>query len=285
MRRNGCFGSALLIGLTIVFAGGCQQWNLSVEGGDVTFVPGRPVEIKVVATKGRGIPGNDGIVVSSFAVPDPVRVRLATGDNWTHFTIERRDDDSYFYTLSGVVNEPTEYVIDAKATVVDSVGRGRGPFRLVVDPLYVEGLGMGLQQRSGRLQAYRLLIGMREEGWTVRQTDAFLAGFAAAYADDEDELKGQRCADVLRLALLDGAYQQGFQQGQRHGEQEVTSAYIQTLIGNHIGQTSTTLAWKAGYINGFAQEYATSNPAVANAEEALRLGETMYDSLKHGIGL
>lgn len=291
MKRKGPFLTALLIACLGLFAGGCQQWAFSVDKEQMKFVPGEPVKIVVNAEMEYTISGFHGITARPFAVPDPIFLTFTTtGKEWAPSKVERQQDaNHYAYIFTGILNEAIdhEYMLNPKTTIVNSKGAGKGPYRMTVDPVFIEGREAGRMHVDGHLRTYRLVVDLRakqqKELWSSSEVDAFLAGFTAAYKDRDMGPRGEKYAEVVRASLADRAYEQGFQEGRRHVDNQVSDAYIQGLIGRNISLGSTALAWKAGYIEGFAEQIQQKNQG-RSPDSSLQLGETVYDSLKHGIG-
>jgi hypothetical protein len=284
MKRKGFLHLALLLGCLTMVVGGCQQWALSVEPGDMTYVPGRPMEVRISAKMTFDIAGPNGITARPFAVPDPITIEFAAGETWTRARIERQGPDQYVYIFTGILDKPAEYyMVNPRTGIVNSRGRGAGPYELRVHPQYELGLKAGRRHWAGELPTYRMVVQLHSEHESELDIEAFLAGFAAAYAETGEAVEGNEYADLLRDCLEGRIYSLGLREGQRHVSKQVTSAYIQNLISRNVGSGSAALAWKAGYINGFAK--VIHDQRGEDMESSLRLGETMYNSLKHGMGL
>jgi hypothetical protein len=282
MRNVRCL--VLALACVGVFVGGCQQWVLTVPEGNMEFVPARAMEIEVHAEMDYYISSESGITARPFAAPrDQVALAFGTGHRWLPSRIEKIDSEHYVYVFTGELAEATEFALDPGALIVNSKGLGAGPYRMTVDPVYVEGLRAGQRHRETGLGTYRIVVDLRYSQWSPTQIEAFLAGFEAAYAEAGQEDRGRRYTEAVWHALSGDVYEQGHQEGRRHVNSEVTDAYVQTVIGRTAGQSAVALAWKAGYIDGFAGELVRKTPS-RTQEDSLRAAETMYNSLKRGMG-
>jgi hypothetical protein len=248
------------------------------------FVPGRPVEIEVHAEMGYDIAGQSGITARPFSAPrDRVVLALGTGHRWLPSRVERVDGNHYVYVFVGALDQATEFTLDAGATIVNRKGLGNGPYRMMVDPVYLEGLRVGQQHQDGDLGTYRVVVDLRYRASSAAQNEAFLAGFQDAYAEADREDRGRRYAETIWQALRGEGYDLGREDGRRHVNSQVTDSYVQSVIGRTADRPTAALAWKAGYIDGFAGELVRKTPTRTH-EDSLRAGETMYNSLKRGMG-
>jgi hypothetical protein len=287
MKRQSSF--VLLLGCVCLAAGGCQ-WALSIQPGDMLVEPGKPVQIKILAARSLEVRGLNGIVVENFKPPQPIQIRFATGEVWTRPAIERIDQYHCTYTFRGTISDSTQYTIDPNANVVRSVGKGAGPYNVTVQPSTSqpnpsqEGLRLGREHRAGEIPTYCLVIALRSENLSAADREAFLESFLSVYQDANDIVAGRKYTDVLRDAIIGSTFEQGRQDGVLHANNQINDSYVQTLIGNAGVSGAAALAWKAGYIDGFAEVLLTKNAAI-DREDALRQAETMYDSLKRGMGL
>lgn len=288
MIRERRFLLALLLGCLGCAAGGCQ-WALSIQPGDMLVEPGRPVEIKVRVERSLETNELNAITVRSFNPPAPIRIRFATGETWTRPAIRKIDSYHYVYTFRGMISESTEYYVDPNAPVVRSAGQGAGPYRVTVQSNAAmsspsqDGRRLGREHVAGEVPTYRLVIALRDSRLSIADREAFLKGFLSAYQDANDVADGRRYTDVLRDAIVGSTFDQGRQDGVRHADNQVNDSYVQAIIGRMGGSGATALAWKAGYIDGFAGELLDKKAAVDH-EDAMRQAETMYNSLRRGMG-
>jgi hypothetical protein len=289
MMKERQYPLVLLLGCVCLAMGGCQ-WALTVQPGDMMVEPGNPVEVKVLAERSVNVHGPNGVAVESFKPGAPVRLRFATGETWMKPAIRKIDAYHYVYTFRGTISESTQYTLDPDAKVVRSVGKGAGPYDVAVpiatiapSPLQ-EGRRLGRDHIVGTVPTYRLVIALRDTRLSTMDREVFLKGFLSAYQDANDVAEGRKYTDVLRDAVLGSMFEQGRQDGVRHARNQISDSFVQMLITNAGGSGATALAWKAGYIDGFAGVLSSKNAAVAH-DDALNQAETMYNSLKRGLGL
>jgi hypothetical protein len=279
----------LLLGCVCFAIGGCQ-WALSVQPGDMLVEAGKPVEIKVLAERSVDVHGPNGVTVDMFRPPAPIRVRFATGETWMRPAVQKIDAYHYVYTFRGTISESTQYTIDPDAKIVRAKGQGAGPYDVAVQSGAAasspsqEGLRLAREHLVGAVPTYRLVITLRDNRLSATDREAFFKSFLSVYQDANDIVEGRKYADVLRDATLGSTFEQGRQDGIRHANNQISDSFVQTLIANTGGSGATALAWKAGYIDGFSGALVTRNAAVGH-ENALSQAETMYNSLKRGMGL
>ncbi len=290
MTRERQRPSVLLLGWFCIVLGGCHQWSLSVQPGDMLVEPGQPVEIKVSAERSVSVQGSNGITVDSFKPSTPPRVRFATGETWMRPALQRIDAYHYVYTFRGTISESTEYTIDPDARIIRTKGKGAGPYDVTVpagkaEPGGVQvGLQFGRAHLVGAVPTYRLVIALRDNRLSTADREAFFQGFLSAYEDANDVAEGRKYTDVLRDAILGSTFEQGRQDGIRHAHNQISDSFVQTLIANTGGSGATALAWKSGYIDGLA-EVLRARKVAADSTSAWSQAETMYNSLKRGLGL
>jgi hypothetical protein len=289
MKRKGQFQSVLILGCLCFCVSGCQ-WALSIEPGDMTVEPGKPIDIRIVADETYWVQGPNGITVRPFDAPSPIRVRFSSGEVWTRPLVEKINAHQYVYTFRGTVAGPTAYTVDPNAPITHTVGKGAGPYEISiasnpnVPTPAEEGLQLGREHREGKLPTYRLLIELRNEHWSTPDREAFIKGVMTAYEETGAVPEGRRYIDALRDAILGSTFSQAREEGIRHAAGQVSDSYIQILIGNVGGSGATALAWKAGYIDGFATELRREHSDI-EPEDAFQQAEAMYNALKRAMGL
>jgi hypothetical protein len=288
MTRKG-FLQTLLLGCLAFAAGGCQ-WALTIQPGDMLVEPGKPVEITVAAERTLSMPGVNVIAVRGFEPPAPIRIQFTTGETWTRPAIRKIDAYHYVYTFRGTISASTEYVVDPGARIVRAQGRGAGPYKVTVETNTglpapsQEGLQYGREHMAGAVPTYRVVTILRDSQMSTADRDAFLKGFLSAYQDANNVAEGRKYTDVIREAVVGSTFDQARQDGIRHARNQINDSYVQSLISNTGGSGAAALAWKAGYIDGFADTLLAKN-AAADREDAARQAEAMYSSLKRGMGL
>lgn len=289
MMKERQYPLVLLLGCVCLAMGGCQ-WALMVQPGDMMVEPGNPVEVNVLAERSVDVHGPNGVTVESFKPGVPIRLRFATGETWMKPAIRKIDAYHYVYTFRGTISESTQYTVDPDAKIVRSAGKGAGPYEVTVSaatttpsPLQ-EGRRFGRNHLVGTVPTYRLVIALRDTGLSATDREAFFKGFLSAYQDANDVAEGRKYTDVLRDAVLGSTFEQGRQDGVRHARNQISDSFVQMLITNAGGSGATALTWKAGYIDGFAGVLLSRNTAVTY-DAALTQAETMYNSLKRGLGL
>jgi hypothetical protein len=252
--------------------------------------PGKPIEIKIVAERTLDMHSPNAIGVRSFNPLTPIRIRFTTGEIWRRPAVQKIDSYHYVYTFCGTISGPTEYFVDPNGQIVRSIGKGAGPYSISVEPNAPapnpsqEGLQFGRGHMAGEVPTYRLVIALRDSRLSASDREAFLKGFLSIYQNAGNVAEGRKYTDVLRDAVIGSTFDQAHQDGIRHANNQVNDSYVQTLIANAGGSGATALAWKAGYIDGLASQLLAKNTAIGR-EDAFQQAETMYNSLKRGIGL
>jgi hypothetical protein len=289
MTKERQYRLVAFLGCVCFAIGGCQ-WALSIQPGDMIVEPGKPVEIKVLAERSVEVSGPNGMTVESFKPSAPMRVHFATGETWTRPVIQRIDEYHYLYTFRGTISQSTQYTIDPDARIVRTKGKGAGPYRATAPTDTTgpsapqEGLRFGRELLARAVPTYRVVIALRQDWPSAPDREAFFTSFLSVFKDANDLAEGRIYTDVLRDAILGSTFEQGRQDGIRHAGNQISDSFVQTLIANSGGSGATALAWKAGYIDGFAQTLTGKEPSLRR-QEALRQAEAMYDSLKRGLGL
>jgi hypothetical protein len=117
-----------------------------------------------------------------------------------------------------------------------------------------------------------------------KQRKDFLSGFRTAYDEAMESQRGQEYSTILANSLVGGFFDEAMVQGRKYVNGETTDARVQELISSSVGLSrSSSLAWKAGYIAGFAREMAKQRPGFE--ESFYRQGETKYNSLRGPLGV
>jgi hypothetical protein len=146
----------------------------------------------------------------------------------------------------------------------------------------VQGYESALEYRAGDLPAYRIVITLNP--LSEHERNEFLEGFRIAYKDANESAKGIEYSTILRQSLEGGFYAEAIMQGRRYFRGETTDVRVQELISSSVGLSrSSGLAWKAGYIVGFAQEMARQKAGFK--ERYYREGETKYNALRGPLGV
>lgn len=260
-------GGILLLAALLI--SGCSPLRFTVKPGNVSVDPGETVSVTAEPSK-KGVLREIGI-----------KYRKADNDTWEKRVTLKSSDDIFQHVFNDV-REDLEYVLD-----VSKPSEGIGPYRITVIPYpeaYKAGYGMAELYRLGNIKDYMLVI----ELYTLSATEKaeFLQGFESAYAQFNEAEKGREYAQLLRESISGDSFKQGYEQGQKHVNNEVTDAQIQTLIGRSIGVSRpVTLGWKAGYIKGYTKIELLSKPPAEELHEVYREGQAMYDALRAVIGL
>lgn len=146
----------------------------------------------------------------------------------------------------------------------------------------VQGYESALNYRTGDLPSYRIVVAMSQ--LSEHEKNEFLEGFETAYADADESRKGKEYSTILRQSLEGGFFAEAIVQGQRYFRGETTDVRVQELISGSVGLSrSSGLAWKAGYIVGFAREMAKQRAGFE--ERYYRQGETKYNALRGPLGV
>ena len=146
----------------------------------------------------------------------------------------------------------------------------------------VQGYESALKYRAGDLPAYRIVITLNP--LSEHERNEFLQGFRTAYDDAHDSQEGKVYSTILRQSLDGGFYAEAIVQGSRYFRGETTDVRVQELISGSVGLSrSSGLAWKAGYIVGFAREM--SKQRAGFEERFYRQGETKYNALRGPLGV
>ena len=149
---------------------------------------------------------------------------------------------------------------------------------------FEKGLDSGMRHLDGELRTYRLVIALQP--LPAPEREAFMKGFLKAYAEADNGAEGERYADILQasVATTTALHEQALDEGKRHATSQVTDAYIQNFIRSFGASGGRALAWKAGYIEGFAQEIKNRKPEF-DKENLYGQAETMYNALKRPLRL
>jgi len=236
--------------------------NTSVRPGESVFLTAEPAKRGIV----------EQVEIHSRQRGDTIwRNRVTVGS-----------EEGVFRHTFANVTEDIEYMIFPRVPSEQT-----GPYTITVIPYpkaYKRGHALAESYGAGQIKDYMFVI----ELYALSETDKenFLQGFEAVYAQAGEAEKGQDYAQVLRQSISGDSFQQGFEQGRKHVNNEVTDAQIQTLIGRSIGVSRPiTLGWKAGYIKGYTKMELLGKPPTENLQVAYREGQAMYDALRAVIGL
>ena len=243
--------------------------RFTVEPGDTSIRPGESVSVTAE-------PAKQGILDEV-----ELKYRKYGEDMWKNkLTVQSKE--GVFHHVFSDIREDLEYTINTSLP-----SEGIGPYRIKVVPYpkaYRRGHGLAELYRIGKIKDYMLVI----ELYTLSSVEKedFLQGFEASYAQFDEAKKGKEYAELLRASISGDSFKQGYEQGQKHVNNEVTDAQIQTLIGRSIGVSRPlTLSWKAGYIKGYTKIELLAKPPVEDLHVIYREGQAMYDALRAVIGL
>jgi hypothetical protein len=87
----------------------------------------------------------------------------------------------------------------------------------------------------------------------------------------------------LEQSITGGIYEQAFELGRRHANNQATDSLIQTTISRSLGLGGFELGWKAGYIEGFVQGRIKSG--IHDKETLYQQAEAKYNGLKAACSL
>lgn len=243
--------------------------RFTVKPGDTSIRPGESVSVTAE-------PAKQGILNEI-----EFKYREYGDDTWKN-KVTVQSEEGVFHHVFSDVREDLQYTIHTSLP-----SEGIGPYRITVIPYpkaYKRGYGLAESYRLGKIKDYMLVIELYTLSGTEK--DDFLQGFEAAYARFDEAKKGKEYAELLRESITGDPFKQGYEQGQKHVNNEVTDAQIQTLIGRSIGVSRpVTLGWKAGYIKGYTKIELLSKPPIEELHVIYREGQAMYDALRAVIGL
>lgn len=120
------------------------------------------------------------------------------------------------------------------------------------------------------------------------QRGHFLKGFSTAYTDATQSEKGQKYTATLSGAVESDTFEEAKKRGLLHAKDKTTDAQIQSLIKRSFGiSRSASLAWKAGYIEGFKDALPDSEKAddKTGLDNLYKKAEAMYEALRAATGL
>lgn len=255
-----------------ILSSGCQS-TVSVRPGDVTIRPGESVKVIVTSVEG--------------ALPKTVWIKSKKPGiaAWSSPVVMSHIGRQYTYTFEKVEKE-FEYVIDIKA---EGVGPYEVKIRAIENVEYKKGLNLAREYQNGTIKDYRIVIKLHS--LSPPGQEEFLRGFMSAYVEANKSALGEKYVGILRASLAGDQYDQAFEQGKKHVNNQVTDTQIQTLIRRSLGISgSVALGWKAGYIEGFNQEKLqkalSEKPKIKHKEKNYyQQAQAMYDALRAATGL
>jgi len=225
----------------------------------------------------------NGLAIIGFP-PKMIGINLKRAGRLSETMNVKLKKGKYKHTFENV-EEGIEFIIEPRTFVVFEVGKGAGPYKIQsTQPpsdasIYQRGHKRALEYRNGQVRDYRLVIEIHLLPPSNR--DEFLQGFNQGYHETDNSELGKKYVGVLEQALSGGVYEQAFQMGQKHANNQVTDELVQAMINRSLGLGGFELGWKAGYIEGFVQEMFKKKGG--DKEDLYQEAETIYNSLKNAL--